>query len=161
MQPTYGCSLVSVQRRIWLTVWAWYSWIVAVRKGLHVHCRTVIRAASVSCAKFSQLKRHLNKAQEMLSYNFLTKFCSTGTGSKQRQSNTHYLVRDVKKHCLRCSVSNPGFPEPQTRFFRYFLLPETRFFFQPRNPDILISLESLLHSNISNSDNTEVVEWRV
>jgi len=28
-----------------------------------------------------------------------------------------------------CSVSNPGFPEPQTRFFCYFLLPETRVFF--------------------------------
>ena len=27
------------------------------------------------------------------------------------------------------SVSNPGFPEPETRFFGYFLLPETRVFF--------------------------------
>jgi len=27
------------------------------------------------------------------------------------------------------SVSNPGFPEPETSFFCYFLLPETRVFF--------------------------------
>jgi len=27
------------------------------------------------------------------------------------------------------SVSNPRFPKPETRFFGYFLLPETRFFF--------------------------------
>jgi len=26
------------------------------------------------------------------------------------------------------SVSNPGFPEPETHFFGYFLLPETRVF---------------------------------
>jgi len=26
------------------------------------------------------------------------------------------------------SVSNPGFPKPETRFFGYFLLPETRGF---------------------------------
>jgi len=26
------------------------------------------------------------------------------------------------------SVSNPRFPKPETRFFGYFLLPETRFF---------------------------------
>jgi len=31
------------------------------------------------------------------------------------------------------SVSNPGFPEPETRFFCYFLLPETRFF-SPTQP---------------------------
>jgi len=36
-------------------------------------------------------------------------------------------------------------------------------FFQPPNHDILKSLEMLLHSNItiSDSDNTEVAEWRV
>jgi len=27
-----------------------------------------------------------------------------------------------------CSVSNSGFPEPETRFFGYFLVPETHFF---------------------------------
>jgi len=53
------------------------------------------------------------------------------------------------------SVSNPGFPEPETRVFGYFLLPETRFFQLP-NPCILKILELLLHSNISDSDNTEV-----
>jgi len=65
----------------------------------------------------------------MLSYNFLTKFFSTGAGSKQRQSNTHYLVRDVEKHCLRCSVSNPGFPEPETRFFWLFSSTRNQVFF--------------------------------
>ena len=34
-------------------------------------------------------------------------------------------------------------------------------FFQPPNPDILKKLELLLHSNISNSDNTEVADWGV
>jgi len=50
-----------------------------------------------------------------------------------------------------------GFPEPKTRVFGYFLLPETRFFKAP-NPDILKNMELLLHSNISNFENTEVVE---
>jgi len=58
-------------------------------------------------------------------------------------------------------VSNPGFPEPETRFFGCFLLPETRVFFQLPNPDIFKNLELLLHSNISNSDKTEVEDWRV
>jgi len=34
-------------------------------------------------------------------------------------------------------------------------------FFQPPNPDILKSLEMLLHSNTTNSDNTEVADWGV
>jgi len=47
------------------------------------------------------------------------------------------------------SLSNPGFPEPETRFF------------STTNPDIFKNLELLLHSNISDYDNTEGVEWRV
>jgi len=34
-------------------------------------------------------------------------------------------------------------------------------FFQLPNPGILKILELLLHSNISNSDNTEVADWCV
>ena len=58
------------------------------------------------------------------------------------------------------SVSNPGFPQPETRFFGYFLLPETRFF-QLLNPGIIKKLELLLRLNISNSDNIKVADWRV
>jgi len=50
------------------------------------------------------------------------------------------------------------YPNPKTVFLGYFLLPATRFF---SNADILKKLELLLHSNISNSDNNEVEEWRV
>jgi len=38
----------------------------------------------------------------------------------------HFLV-DSDAVPVAFSVSNPGFPEPETRFFGYFLLPETRF----------------------------------
>jgi len=59
------------------------------------------------------------------------------------------------------SVSNPGFPEPETRvFLSIFYYPKPGFF-QPPNPGILKILELLLHSNISNSDNTEVADRRV
>jgi len=51
-------------------------------------------------------------------------------------------------------------PEPETRFFGYFWLPDIRFFQLP-NPGILKNLELLLHSNISDSDNTEFADWRV
>jgi len=58
-----------------------------------------------------------------------------------------------------CSVSNSGFSEPETVFFGYFLVPDTRFF-STTKPGYLkkIGFEKL-QSNISNSDNTEVVEW--
>jgi len=56
------------------------------------------------------------------------------------------------------SVSNPGFPEHETRVFGYFLLPETRIFQLP-NPGIWKILELLLHSNITDSDNIEVQDW--
>jgi len=52
------------------------------------------------------------------------------------------------------------FPNPKPVFLGYFLLPETRFFQLP-NRGILKNLELLLHSNISNFDNTEVADWRV
>jgi len=45
------------------------------------------------------------------------------------------------------SVSSPGFPEPETRFFHL------------TNPGILKILELLLHSNISDSDNIELADW--
>jgi len=32
------------------------------------------------------------------------------------------------QNLVQPSVSNPGFPEPETRFFGYYWLPETRFF---------------------------------
>ena len=47
-------------------------------------------------------------------------------------------------------------PNSKTAFLGYFLLPATRFFFQPVNPDIKKKLELLLHSNISNYDNTKL-----
>jgi len=50
-------------------------------------------------------------------------------------------------------------PIPDTRFW---LFSTTRNpFFQPANPDILKKTRIAVHSNISNSDNTEVEEWRV
>jgi len=52
------------------------------------------------------------------------------------------------------------FPNPKPGFFGYFLLPETRVFQLP-NPGILENLELLLHSNISDSDNTEVADRRM
>jgi len=55
------------------------------------------------------------------------------------------------------SVSNLGFPEPGTRLLAIFYYPKP-VFFQPRNPVMLKKLELLLHSNISNSDNTEVAD---
>jgi len=58
------------------------------------------------------------------------------------------------------SVSNPGFPEPETRFFLAIFYFPKHGFFQLLNPDILKILELLLHSNISDSDNTEVADWR-
>ena len=42
------------------------------------------------------------------------------------------------------SVSNPGFSEPEIRFFGYFLPPETRVFQLP-NPGIFWKMELLLH----------------
>jgi len=45
-------------------------------------------------------------------------------------------------------------------FFDYFLRPETQVF-STAKPGYFKKLESLLHSNISNSDNTEVADWRV
>ena len=59
------------------------------------------------------------------------------------------------------SVSNPGFPEPETRVFGLFSTTRNPFFFQLLNPGILKNLELLLHSNISNSDNTKVADCRV
>jgi len=66
----------------------------------------------------------------------------------------------VSNESLKHSVSNPGFPELEIRVFGSFLLPENRFF-QLSNPGILKNLELLLHSNISNSDNIKVADWRV
>jgi len=71
----------------------------------------------------------------------------------------HFLV-DSDAVSVAFSVSNPGFPEAETRCFGYFLLPETRFFQLP-NLGFLKILELLWHSNFSNSDNTEVADWRV
>jgi len=65
----------------------------------------------------------------------------------------------VTVQLLPASVSNPGFPEPETRFLVIFYYPKPVFFQLP-NPSSLKNLELLLHSNISDSDNTEVAEWR-
>ena len=62
---------------------------------------------------------------------------------------------------VNCTVSHQGFPEPENRFFRLLSTTRNPFFLQLPNPGILKILESLLHSNISNSDNTEVADWRV
>jgi len=56
------------------------------------------------------------------------------------------------------SVSNPGYPEHETRFFGFFLLPETRVFSTTKTRVFKKKLELLLHSNISNSDNIEVAD---
>jgi len=57
------------------------------------------------------------------------------------------------------SASDPGFTEPETRIFGYFYYPKPVIFQLP-NPSILRNLELLLHSHISDSDNTEVADWR-
>jgi len=49
------------------------------------------------------------------------------------------------------------FPNPKPGFFGYFLLTPTRFF-STTKPGYFKNLELLLHSNISNSDNTEVAD---
>jgi len=77
------------------------------------------------------------------------------------QNNQH--ARRVPRSEKRAAIV---FPTGLSRtrypgFIGYFLLPETCVFFQNTNPDIFKNLELLLQSNISNSDNTEVVEWRV
>ena len=58
------------------------------------------------------------------------------------------------------SASDPGFPEPEPEFLAIFYHPKP-VFFQLLNPGILKNLELPLHSNISNSDNTEVADWAV
>jgi len=51
------------------------------------------------------------------------------------------------------------YPNPKTVFW---LFSTTRIlFFSTSKPGYFKSLDLLLHSNISNSDNTEVEEWRV
>jgi len=55
----------------------------------------------------------------------------------------------IKKQAI-VSVSNPGFLEPETRFF--WLICTTQSLFLKKK------LELLLYSNISDSDNTEVVD---
>jgi len=62
---------------------------------------------------------------------------------------------------LLISVSNPGIPEPETRFFADFYYLKRPGFFQLPNPGILKIQELLLHSNISDADNTEVQDWGV
>jgi len=52
------------------------------------------------------------------------------------------------------------FPNPKPGFLAIFYYPKPGFF-QLSNPGIFKNLELLLHSNISNSDNTEVADWRV
>jgi len=56
------------------------------------------------------------------------------------------------------NVSNPGLPEPENRFSWLFSSTRNPFFFKR---GYFKKLELLLHSNISNSDNNEVEEWRV
>jgi len=52
------------------------------------------------------------------------------------------------------------FPNPKLVFLAIFWYPKP-IFFQPPNLGISKKLELMLQSNISNSDNTEVVEWCV
>jgi len=72
-------------------------------------------------------------------------------------SNCCHILQELPLNNRIDSVSNPGFPEPETRDF-YYSKPD---FFQLPNPGILKTLELLLHSNIRNSDNTEVADWGV
>jgi len=64
-------------------------------------------------------------------------------------------------HLPAASASNPGFTEHETRFFLAIFYYPKPVIFQLPNPSILRNLELLLHSNISDSDNTEVADWRV
>jgi len=57
------------------------------------------------------------------------------------------------------SVSYPGFPDPKSVFLAIFYYPKSVFNYQ--TGVFKKKLELLLHSNISNSDNTEVADWRV
>jgi len=52
------------------------------------------------------------------------------------------------------------FPNRKPVFLAIFYYPKPGFFQLP-NPGIFKNLELLLHSNINNSDNTEVADWRV
>jgi len=55
----------------------------------------------------------------------------------------------------------PGLcPNPKPVFFAIFYHPKP-VFFQLLNPGIKKKQELLLHSNISNSDNTKVADWGV
>jgi len=55
----------------------------------------------------------------------------------------------------------PGFPEPETRFFLAVFYYPKPVFFQLVKPGILKNLKLLLHANITDSDNTNVADWRV
>jgi len=59
------------------------------------------------------------------------------------------------------NVSSPGSPEPDTRFFGCFLLLVTRFFFNQQTRILFEKPRIAVHSNTSNSDNTEVEVWHV
>jgi len=61
---------------------------------------------------------------------------------------------------LTASVSSPGFPEPETRGFWVFSTTRNQGFIQLPSPGIKKNLELLLRSNISDSDNTKVADWR-
>jgi len=50
-------------------------------------------------------------------------------------------------------------PNPKPGFLAIFYYPKPVIFQLP-NPSILRNLELLLHSHISDSDNTEVADWR-
>jgi len=52
------------------------------------------------------------------------------------------------------------FPNPKPGFLAIFYYPKLGYFQLP-NPGILKILELLLHSNISDSDNSEVTDWDV
>ena len=80
------------------------------------------------------------------------------TGKISADSITSMVFR---QSYVALSVSNPGFPKPETCFFWLFSTTRNPFFFQPWNLDIFKNLELLLHLNTSNSDNTELVEWHV
>jgi len=68
----------------------------------------------------------------------------------------------IKKRysAIASSVSNRVFPIPKPGFLAIFCYPKSGLF-QLSNPDIKKNMELLLHSNISNSDNTEVGDWRM
>jgi len=69
------------------------------------------------------------------------------------------LLPDFSDQLFELQI-NAGFLELETRFLAIFYYPKPGFY-SITKPGCFKNIELLLHSNIRNSDNTEIVEWGV